>query len=151
MIEWTYSDVIKMTFSASLCTAPYTLAELITTQCSSPYKRQQCEFPHKCRMVFSRYRKHEYSLSSLSDQKPTIRSVHLQSRSTSCPYLKTVIPLIFRNSGRRLYFHYKNVLRLEKAHLVIKTWMRHFEIQFCLLYTSPSPRDRQKSRMPSSA
>ena len=25
------------------------------------------------------------------------------------------------------------------------------EIQGCLLYTSPSPRDRQKSRMPSSA
>ena len=25
------------------------------------------------------------------------------------------------------------------------------EVQFCLLYTSPSPRDRQKSRMPSSA
>ena len=24
-------------------------------------------------------------------------------------------------------------------------------INFCLLYTSPSPRDRQKSRMPSSA
>ena len=24
-------------------------------------------------------------------------------------------------------------------------------IEFCLLYTSPSPRDRQKSRMPSSA
>ena len=25
------------------------------------------------------------------------------------------------------------------------------EIGYCLLYTSPSPRDRQKSRMPSSA
>ena len=25
------------------------------------------------------------------------------------------------------------------------------EAQICLLYTSPSPRDRQKSRMPSSA
>ena len=25
------------------------------------------------------------------------------------------------------------------------------DIQTCLLYTSPSPRDRQKSRMPSSA
>ena len=25
------------------------------------------------------------------------------------------------------------------------------QMQFCLLYTSPSPRDRQKSRMPSSA
>ena len=29
---------------------------------------------------------------------------------------------------------------------VIKSWNN-----FCLLYTSPSPRDRQKSRMPSSA
>ena len=28
----------------------------------------------------------------------------------------------------------------------------HHEVQsYCLLYTSPSPRDRQKSRMPSSA
>ena len=26
-----------------------------------------------------------------------------------------------------------------------------FEVKNCLLYTSPSPRDRQKSRMPSSA
>ena len=25
------------------------------------------------------------------------------------------------------------------------------QIRYCLLYTSPSPRDRQKSRMPSSA
>ena len=25
------------------------------------------------------------------------------------------------------------------------------KVGFCLLYTSPSPRDRQKSRMPSSA
>ena len=27
----------------------------------------------------------------------------------------------------------------------------HTRYSFCLLYTSPSPRDRQKSRMPSSA
>ena len=27
----------------------------------------------------------------------------------------------------------------------------HTHPQFCLLYTSPSPRDRQKTRMPSSA
>ena len=27
----------------------------------------------------------------------------------------------------------------------------HRGLHFCLLYTSPSPRDRQKSRMPSSA
>ena len=32
-------------------------------------------------------------------------------------------------------------------------WAFHKKAQFrdCLLYTSPSPRDRQKSRMPSSA
>ena len=28
---------------------------------------------------------------------------------------------------------------------------QHSEVKSCLLYTSPSPRDRQKSRMPSSA
>ena len=28
---------------------------------------------------------------------------------------------------------------------------RHAVYQICLLYTSPSPRDRQRSRMPSSA
>ena len=32
------------------------------------------------------------------------------------------------------------------------TWLLvAIEPDFCLLYTSPSPRDRQKSRMPSSA
>ena len=34
--------------------------------------------------------------------------------------------------------------------LVVPAWTRGV-IQSCLLYTSPSPRDRQKSRMPSSA
>ena len=35
----------------------------------------------------------------------------------------------------------------ERTALAIATW----ESKACLLYTSPSPRDRQKSRMPSSA
>ena len=30
-------------------------------------------------------------------------------------------------------------------------WFKKNTINCCLLYTSPSPRDRQKSRMPSSA
>ena len=33
---------------------------------------------------------------------------------------------------------------------VIKSW-NNFTINTCLLYTSPSPRDRVRSRMPSSA
>ena len=34
---------------------------------------------------------------------------------------------------------------------VIIGWIKGLEFISCLLYTSPSPRDRQKSRMPSSA
>ena len=33
----------------------------------------------------------------------------------------------------------------------VLTYSRHYRLPACLLYTSPSPRDRQKSRMPSSA
>ena len=32
-----------------------------------------------------------------------------------------------------------------------RSFLQYFDHIFCLLYTSPSPRDRQKSRMPSSA
>ena len=38
-----------------------------------------------------------------------------------------------------------NLLKLGHSVVVIE------KSHFCLLYTSPSPRDRQKSRMPSSA
>ena len=43
---------------------------------------------------------------------------------------------------------------LEKVDLVTAHWMLFGEydlIARCLLYTSPSPRDRTRSRMPSSA
>ena len=37
------------------------------------------------------------------------------------------------------------------AELVTETFIKKGGTMTCLLYTSPSPRDRQKSRMPSSA
>ena len=40
------------------------------------------------------------------------------------------------------------------AHIALDPFAKEFDIKqviSCLLYTSPSPRDRQKSRMPSSA
>ena len=43
---------------------------------------------------------------------------------------------------------------LERHHLFPKDFLKKKglkQYQYCLLYTSPSPRDRQKSRMPSSA
>ena len=39
----------------------------------------------------------------------------------------------------------------EQALELIKDMGQHIDLMICLLYTSPSPRDRQKSRMPSSA
>ena len=39
----------------------------------------------------------------------------------------------------------------EEAFKTILTWLGEDPNRDCLLYTSPSPRDRQKSRMPSSA
>ena len=37
------------------------------------------------------------------------------------------------------------------GYVALERWMKAAEVDSCLLYTSPSPRDRQKSRMPSSA
>ena len=47
----------------------------------------------------------------------------------------------FEDWGRRHLAY--NIGKVHKAHYVL--------MNICLLYTSPSPRDRQKSRMPSSA
>ena len=41
--------------------------------------------------------------------------------------------------------------RLSACRSFFRWLLRHGRIEACLLYTSPSPRDRQKSRMPSSA
>ena len=40
---------------------------------------------------------------------------------------------------------------LAKDAFVLKDLKQQAQVLTCLLYTSPSPRDRQKSRMPSSA
>ena len=57
-------------------------------------------------------------------------------------------------SGHVISFMYDGQGRLETASRVLGngvTESYHYEYVNCLLYTSPSPRDRQKSRMPSSA
>ena len=41
--------------------------------------------------------------------------------------------------------------RIESQASLDSAWIFHSHDGACLLYTSPSPRDRQKSRMPSSA
>ena len=42
-------------------------------------------------------------------------------------------------------------LHLDRSAAATAHWLTGIGVDPCLLYTSPSPRDRQKSRMPSSA
>ena len=51
------------------------------------------------------------------------------------------------------YSGYENKVKdnLEKRVETMEMQDKIFQVEVCLLYTSPSPRDRQKSRMPSSA
>ena len=65
------------------------------------------------------------------------------------------LEVIFR-SGER--YRYKNVPPFEYEGLLTAKSQGQYmhkrifgRFDYCLLYTSPSPRDRQKSRMPSSA
>ena len=50
----------------------------------------------------------------------------------------------------------KQIANIEKgkmnpSYLILRALAKVLHISFCLLYTSPSPRDRSVSRMPSSA
>ena len=51
------------------------------------------------------------------------------------------------NNNARIFFHSDEKLRVQET----VSNVVQYDIKTCLLYTSPSPRDRQKSRMPSSA
>ena len=59
------------------------------------------------------------------------------------------------NSYKKLTKEFKSISKGQKLGTQYE-WLARFSknidnLEFCLLYTSPSPRDRQKSRMPSSA
>ena len=48
-------------------------------------------------------------------------------------------------------FSWKNKVNFSKEVIIMGKTTKKRQTKICLLYTSPSPRDRQKSRMPSSA
>ena len=71
----------------------------------------------------------------------------LQEYLEKKPKLKGALYLACDTSSGEYSWTWQSSKNIEKAHLkAFKNCTKH-----CLLYTSPSPRDRQKSRMPSSA
>ena len=68
--------------------------------------------------------------------------------------------IILSNSGKRSHINIERMQKLGFARSLFTEFVSSGDVAFatinaqfidCLLYTSPSPRDRQKSRMPSSA
>ena len=73
-------------------------------------------------------------------------------------FKKGIFSPVFHFHTLNLESHNKNVSQIRKQGLYPDSWtnaatiLQHLDRKKnCVLYTSPSPRDRQKSRMPSSA
>ena len=65
---------------------------------------------------------------------------------------KIVLPQHADHAGVMWHGKYFNWLEESRINALSEVGISYFELtKNCLLYTSPSPRDRQKSRMPSSA
>ena len=77
----------------------------------------------------------ELDLTALATERARLRTTYLRTGAARTPTTARGVhhvALLCTNVERTIQF-YQDLL------------------EFCLLYTSPSPRDRQKSRMPSSA
>ena len=65
---------------------------------------------------------------------------------------KTGLPIFIRCTGIQISDpEYNIIIIIQHLYSAIVSYARCRGAWTCLLYTSPSPRDRQKSRMPSSA
>ena len=93
------------------------------------------------------YEKNNQTKSSAGDKYETSRSsmqIEYDKLNSNLQNLKINLNKI------NLIDSYKKYKKVAYGALV-KTKSSYYLISVCLLYTSPSPRDRQKSRMPSSA
>ena len=63
--------------------------------------------------------------------------------------MKSLVVILFFIGMSMIVIGYNKTVAESKVE--IKTVTKSILDEHCLLYTSPSPRDRQKSRMPSSA
>ena len=72
------------------------------------------------------------------------------TKTTTPPKPRPAIPRVYTDSIAKML----DLAMVPAARLPIGTntyWKHYLRLWSCLLYTSPSPRDRTRSRMPSSA
>ena len=96
--------------------------------------------------------------SELDSRISTRQSSNYQGElSQKMQYLAIFCPSFPRTLAQCRYLlefnEMPNYIAIPKTHCLTKLhiWKTFAQVYHCLLYTSPSPRDRQKSRMPSSA
>ena len=80
--------------------------------------------------------------AQLSQQEATLRAAYSGDKETALDALQT-------KHNEEMADAQKKLLEVKREKIEVDVSMLH--LKNCLLYTSPSPRDRQKSRMPSSA
>ena len=98
---------------------------------------------------------------------PAVKKIFLENDKTFAWLIPLLIVVAFSSKGLSLYFARINIIRVGEevagelkkriANNILITDIQTLENRHsgkyisCLLYTSPSPRDRTRSRMPSSA
>ena len=90
--------------------------------------------------------------SSIKVYLSAIRSLHIEDGHPSplvgCLRLQRVLRGIKRHQGSNR--RQRQPITIELMHIIFQS-LNFSDYNHCLLYTSPSPRDRTRSRMPSSA
>ena len=80
--------------------------------------------------------------------------VSQQDKAKLAPQIKKVLNKYGMKGSISIRHHSSLVVTLQSGAIDFGEYTHgdgYIQVNVCLLYTSPSPRDRQKSRMPSSA
>ena len=87
------------------------------------------------------------------DQKVTLEVSHTKLEDVCKQLTEKTGVTIKAGSGERDWKVRERKVTIQAKDVKLDTLMKKISklLGFCLLYTSPSPRDRQRSRMPSSA
>ena len=111
-------------------------AEVLTNCRNAPFVQIQCKINPTCKQSPEKY---AFSKGNYTGLRQSLQSVLWEDLFS-----------VHINNVEDMWQVFKHEMQIRIEKFIPKT-NSFQEFKNCLLYTSPSPRDRQKSRMPSSA